>query len=36
MDASFAGGGHEVGVARPAGQDVEMNVFGDAGSGSAA
>ena len=35
MDADLADGGHEVGVAGPARQDVHVEVFGDSGSGGA-
>jgi len=34
VDAGFGGGGHEVGVAGPAGDDVDVEVVGDAGSGA--
>ena len=36
VDACFADGGHEVGVAYPAGHDVQVNVVCDACSGGVA
>ena len=35
-DARLADGGHEVGVARPAREDVHMEMIGDAGAGGLA
>ena len=36
MDAGGAGGGHEIGVVGPAGNDVDMEMFGNAGPGRTA
>src|SRR5579859_4584945 len=36
MDASLAGDGHEIGIAEPAREHMEMQMTGDAGSRSAA
>jgi hypothetical protein len=36
QDAGFADGGEEVGVSGPAGKDVEVEMGGDAGTGSRA
>ena len=36
MDAGFGGGGHEVGVAAPAGDEVDVEMLVDAGAGSGA
>ncbi len=36
VDAGFGDDGHEIGIAEPAGEDVEVQMAGDAGAGGAA